>query len=175
MDGRYEVFATHGKGVFSTVLRARDGKYSADEKGKSNPAVRTTFPEVAIKVIRANDIMSKAGQAEVVILRKLAGADPTSKYHIIRLLRTFEYRHHLCLVFEPLVRSLPLPLDPQGWETPSWAVVKEMRSDFVSTRGGCALDPSSLSLSAGFTKLVVGRLWGLQTVSPGALEHNRSV
>lgn len=24
MDGRYEVFATHGKGVFSTVLRARD-------------------------------------------------------------------------------------------------------------------------------------------------------
>lgn len=104
MNDRYEVFATHGKGVFSTVLRARDRK-PVDEKGIPIPVMGTAFPEVAIKVIRANDLMSKAGQTEVVILRKLAGADPTGKYHIIRLLHTFEYRHHLCLVFEPLVSS----------------------------------------------------------------------
>ena len=103
MNDRYEVFATHGKGVFSTVLRARDLK-PVDEKGKPLAVVGTAYPEVAIKVIRANDIMSKAGQTEVVILRKLAGADPGNKYHIIRLIGTFEYRHHLCLVFEPLVR-----------------------------------------------------------------------
>lgn len=105
MDDRYEVFATHGKGVFSTVLRARDRK-PTDEKGRPVPVGSGSPIEVAIKVIRANDIMSKAGQTEVVILQKLAGADPTGKYHIIRLLRTFEYRHHLCLVFEPLVSSL---------------------------------------------------------------------
>ena len=57
-----------------------------------------------LQVIRANDIMYKAGQTETIILRKLAGADPDNKRHCIRLLRTFEYRHHLCLVFEPLVR-----------------------------------------------------------------------
>ncbi len=34
MNDRYEVFATHGKGVFSTVLRARDKK-PVDEK--NNP------------------------------------------------------------------------------------------------------------------------------------------
>ena len=51
MDGRYEVFATHGKGVFSTVLRARD-------RGAPDAAGRC--PEVAVKVIRANDIMYKA-------------------------------------------------------------------------------------------------------------------
>jgi hypothetical protein len=33
MDGRYEVFATHGKGVFSTVLRAHD-KGQSDASGK---------------------------------------------------------------------------------------------------------------------------------------------
>ncbi|KAK9836273.1 hypothetical protein WJX81_001403 [Elliptochloris bilobata] len=94
MDERYEVFATHGKGVFSTVLRARDRSGRADALG--------AFPEVAVKVIRANDIMFKAGQTETVILRKLAGADPDGKRHCVRLLRTFEYRHHLCLVFESM-------------------------------------------------------------------------
>ena len=53
MDARYEVFATHGKGVFSTVLRARDRGGKPDAAG--------VFPEVAVKVIRANDIMFKAG------------------------------------------------------------------------------------------------------------------
>jgi len=54
MDGRHEVFATHGKGVFSTVLRARDLK---TEGGVG---------EVAIKIIRANETMYKAAQTEKV-------------------------------------------------------------------------------------------------------------
>ena len=49
MNDRYEVFATHGKGVFSTVLRARD-KMPVDEKGNPVPVVGTAYPEVAIKV-----------------------------------------------------------------------------------------------------------------------------
>ena len=56
MDERYEVFATHGKGVFSTVLRARDRT--------SEGAVG----EVAIKIIRANETMYKAAQTEKVRL-----------------------------------------------------------------------------------------------------------
>eukprot|EP00898_Chlorokybus_atmophyticus_P005737 jgi/Chlat1/6164/Chrsp41S05711 len=91
INGRYEVFATHGRGVFSTVLRARD--------------LRTTT-EVAIKIIRHNEIMYKAGQTELVILNKLAGADPDNKKHCIRLLTHFEYRNHLCMVFEPMHMNL---------------------------------------------------------------------
>ena len=49
MNDRYEVFATHGKGVFSTVLRARDKK-PVDEKGNPVPVVGNAYPEVAIKV-----------------------------------------------------------------------------------------------------------------------------
>ena len=49
LDGRYEVFATHGRGVFSSVLRARD---------RAEPDAATGQPrDVAIKIIRANDTM----------------------------------------------------------------------------------------------------------------------
>ncbi|RWW01202.1 hypothetical protein GW17_00035776 [Ensete ventricosum] len=47
LDGRYEVIAAHGKGVFSTVVRAKDLK-----AGKGDPE------EVAVKIIRNNDTMS---------------------------------------------------------------------------------------------------------------------
>lgn len=47
--------------------------------------------------------MYKAGQVERVILRKLSEADPEGKRHVIRMLGSFEYRHHLCLVFEAMV------------------------------------------------------------------------
>lgn len=46
LDSRYEVIAAHGKGVFSTVVRAKDLK-----AGKDDPE------EVAIKIIRNNDTM----------------------------------------------------------------------------------------------------------------------
>ncbi|KAG7565563.1 Protein kinase domain [Arabidopsis suecica] len=95
LDDRYEIMATHGKGVFSTVVRAKDTKPEVDEP-----------EEVAIKIIRNNETMHKAGQAEIRILKKLAGSDPENKRHCVRLLSTFKYRNHLCLVFESLHLNL---------------------------------------------------------------------
>lgn len=51
----------------------------------------------------------QAGQTERVILRKLAATDPEGRRHIIRLLSHFEFRGHLCLVFEPMV-CIPFPI-----------------------------------------------------------------
>lgn len=48
----------------------------------------------------------RTGQQELVILKKLAGADPENRRHCVRLLSSFEYRHHLCLVFESLHMNL---------------------------------------------------------------------
>lgn len=62
-----------------------------------------------VQVIRSNDVMYKAGQTEMVILRKLSGADPAGKRHCVRMLRSFEYRQHLCLVFESMVGSTFCP------------------------------------------------------------------
>lgn len=95
LDGRYEVTAAHGKGVFSTVVRARNLK-----AGNGEP------DEVAIKIIRNNDTMYKAGLDELVILKKLVGADPDDKRHCVRFLSSFKYRNHLCLVFESLNMNL---------------------------------------------------------------------
>eukprot|EP00955_Chlamydomonas_euryale_P072375 361381-Chlamydomonas_euryale.AAC.1 len=97
MDGRYEVFAHNGKGVFSSVVRARDTA-RRDEAGK--------HPEVAIKLIRSNETMYKAAQTEVHVLRLLGASDPDSHKHCIKLQRTFEYRNHFCLVFEAMEMNL---------------------------------------------------------------------
>lgn len=46
IGGHYEVIAAHGKGVFSSVVRAKDLKAGKNE-----------LQEVAIKIIRNNDTM----------------------------------------------------------------------------------------------------------------------
>jgi serine/threonine protein kinase len=86
---RYEVIKASGKGVFSSVVTAAD-KLRQDPDGGN--------PLVAIKVIRANDTMYKAGKLELAILNKLGEEDRENRRHVIRLLRSFEYRNHLCLV-----------------------------------------------------------------------------
>ena len=113
LGDRYEVFATHGKGVFSSVLRARDvlqqhsnGDANDNAEDGSNDEIGDSTAAVAVKVIRANDTMFKAGQTEKVILNKLSNADPQNKMHCIRMLDSFEYRNHLCLVFEAMDMNL---------------------------------------------------------------------
>lgn len=51
-----------------------------------------------------------------VVLRKLSGADADNRRHCIKLLRTFEYRGHLCLAFEAMVYNpfLALFMLPPG-------------------------------------------------------------
>ncbi|GAB4840275.1 hypothetical protein Ancab_021039 [Ancistrocladus abbreviatus] len=95
LDGRYEITAAHGKGVFSTVVRAKDLK-----AGSGDPDT------VAVKIIRNNETMLKAGMEELVILKKLVGADPDNRRHCVRFLSSFKYRNHLCLVFESLDMNL---------------------------------------------------------------------
>ncbi|KAI9821361.1 MAG: U4/U6 small nuclear ribonucleoprotein prp4 [Thelocarpon impressellum] len=91
LDGRYHVQANLGKGMFSGVVRAMDSK---------------TRKLVAIKLIRNNETMRKAGMKEIEILQKLAQADPEDKKHMIRLERHFDHKGHLCMVFENLSINL---------------------------------------------------------------------
>ncbi|KAJ2622344.1 U4/U6 small nuclear ribonucleoprotein prp4 [Coemansia sp. RSA 1358] len=92
LDDRYLVQAFLGQGVFSSVVKALDTK--------NNNAT------VAIKIIRQNELMHKAGLKEQRILERIAAADPNDKMHVVRLLGSFMHRGHLCLCFELMSLNL---------------------------------------------------------------------
>lgn len=91
INGRYHVQQILGKGMFSSVVRATDSK---------------TGKLVAVKIVRNNDTMRKAGMTEINILQLLQNADPEDKKHIIRFDRHFDHKNHLCMVFENLSMNL---------------------------------------------------------------------
>lgn len=100
LDSRYMVYGYTGQGVFSNVIRARD-------QARSNQ-------DVAVKIIRNNEIMHKTGLKELEILKKLNDADPEDKLHCLRLIRHFFHKQHLCMVFEPLAMNLREVLKKYG-------------------------------------------------------------
>ncbi|XP_014847849.1 PREDICTED: serine/threonine-protein kinase PRP4 homolog isoform X1 [Poecilia mexicana] len=100
LDKRYDVYGYTGQGVFSNVIRARDTARAGQE--------------VAVKIIRNNELMQKTGLKELEFLRKLNDADPDDKFHCLRLFRHFYHKQHLCLVFEPLSMNLREVLKKYG-------------------------------------------------------------
>ncbi|XP_075147453.1 pre-mRNA processing factor 4 kinase isoform X2 [Haematobia irritans] len=100
LDNRYVVNGYTGQGVFSNVIRARD-----QARGNAN---------VAVKIIRNNEIMHKTGLRELEILKKLNDADPDDRFHCLRLFRHFFHKQHLCMVFEPLAMNLREVLKKYG-------------------------------------------------------------
>lgn len=91
LSGRYQVQATLGRGMFSSVVRAVD---------------ITTKKLVAVKIMRNNDALRKGGYTEITILEKLNNADPENRKHIVKFERSFDYRSHLCMAFENLSLNL---------------------------------------------------------------------
>jgi serine/threonine-protein kinase PRP4 len=87
IEDRYEVVSDAcGRGMFSNVIKCKDNRRNMS---------------VAIKVIRTNDMMRDAAEKEVDILRKLCAAqEKDDRRNIVRLFRHFDFRNHLCLVFE---------------------------------------------------------------------------
>ena len=91
INGRYQIQSTLGRGMFSGVVRALD--------------VVAKKP-IAIKIMRNNDALRKGGYTEIAILEKLNAADPENRKHVIKFERSFDYRGHLCMVFENLSLNL---------------------------------------------------------------------
>ncbi|KAK5046325.1 hypothetical protein LTR84_008469 [Exophiala bonariae] len=91
IQDRYHVTQNLGRGMFSSVVRATDSQ---------------TNNEVAIKIVRNNESMRRAGIKEIDILKDIESNDPEDKKHLIRLLRSFDHKGHLCMVFENLSMNL---------------------------------------------------------------------
>lgn len=91
LEYRYEVKEFLGAGTFGQVYRCYDYKRHI---------------EVAVKIIRNKALYRKAGDLENKILHELAKADPNDVNCIVKKHRSFEFRGHLCLVFELLSLNL---------------------------------------------------------------------
>lgn len=88
MNKDYKVTVSKsGKGVFSNVVKAINTQNGS---------------EVAIKILRGEEIYLRSGERERQILLKLNETDKHDKMHIVRMLDQFEHRKHLCLVFESM-------------------------------------------------------------------------
>ncbi|EEB06014.1 CMGC/DYRK/PRP4 protein kinase Prp4 [Schizosaccharomyces japonicus yFS275] len=91
LDGRYVVQSNLGKGVFSSVVKVLDQK---------------TGKLFAVKIIRNNETMYKAGLKEISIFERLKQADENNSQTIVHYERNFMHKHHLCMVFEMLSLNL---------------------------------------------------------------------
>lgn len=88
---RYRLESLLGQGTFGKVVRAADTV--ADDS-------------VAIKIIRNISKYREASKLEIRALRMLKAADPDKKHRCISLLRAFDFRNHVCMVFELLPSSI---------------------------------------------------------------------
>ncbi|WFD29080.1 dual-specificity kinase [Malassezia sp. CBS 17886] len=88
---RYQICGLLGQGTFGKVVNCYDRKLRR---------------RVAIKVIRAVQKYRDASQIEIRVLRCLRQHDPANEYQCVRLIETFDYRNHVCIVSDLLDRSV---------------------------------------------------------------------
>ncbi|PIN00997.1 Dual-specificity kinase [Handroanthus impetiginosus] len=87
---RYKILGKMGEGTFGRVLECWD---------------RQTREYVAIKVIRSIKKYRDAAMIEIDVLQRLTKND-NGDSHCVKLHNWFDYRNHICIVFEKLGPSL---------------------------------------------------------------------
>ncbi|XP_022864143.1 serine/threonine-protein kinase AFC3 isoform X1 [Olea europaea var. sylvestris] len=87
---RYKILSKIGEGTFGRVLECWD---------------RQTRDYVAIKVIRSIQKYRDAAMVEIDVLQRLAKNDEGNS-GCVKMLNWFDYRNHICIVFEKLGPSL---------------------------------------------------------------------
>jgi len=90
-NGRYQLQRRIGKGSFGQVVKAKDTH---------------TNKEVAIKIIKSKKPFLMQAKTEIMLLQDLNDNDEQDEHNIVRLLSTFIYRNHQCIVFEMLSLNL---------------------------------------------------------------------
>lgn len=88
---RFKIMRKVGEGTFGRVVECWD---------------RMRRDYVAVKVIRNVQKYRDAAMIELEVLSTLAANDPEGRNHCVRLLEWFDYRGHVCMVFERLGPSL---------------------------------------------------------------------
>ncbi|XP_057799579.1 serine/threonine-protein kinase AFC3 isoform X2 [Salvia miltiorrhiza] len=90
LTSRYKILGKMGEGTFGRVLDCWD---------------RHTREYVAIKIVRSIRKYRDAAMIEIDVLQRLAKYDKKES-HCVKMHRWFDYRNHICIVFEKLGPSL---------------------------------------------------------------------
>ncbi|KAJ3222131.1 dual specificity protein kinase kns1 [Clydaea vesicula] len=91
LTSRYTIVKLLGQGTFGKVVECYD-RLSRNYK--------------AIKIIRSVQKYREAAKVEIQILNELKKHDPNNVNRCIHLIECFDYRHHICMVFEKLSISM---------------------------------------------------------------------
>ncbi|KAJ3083067.1 dual specificity protein kinase kns1 [Quaeritorhiza haematococci] len=91
ITSRYKIMRLLGQGTFGKVVEALD---------------RVKKQYVAIKIIRSIQKYRDASQVEMRVLNTLKQNDPENRKRCIHLRECFDFRNHICMVFELLAQSV---------------------------------------------------------------------
>lgn len=106
---RFVLLKEVGRGAFGQVVLARDTQNVSLDSKQAHAS-----SDVAIKILRASELTAASGRKEVSVLSKLMSSDPQDRHFCVRMLDHFEFRGHVCIVFEQLSLNLRQILDEYG-------------------------------------------------------------
>ncbi|KAG0977216.1 hypothetical protein G6F29_010237 [Rhizopus arrhizus] len=125
LNYRYEIIESLGKGSFGQVVKCRDMKPQPKEADSSSNIV-------AVKIIRNKKKYHAQALTEIKILEKLMQLDPHNKHFIVRVLDSFYFREHLCIVFECLSLNLFEILQQNSYQGFSMGLVKRFAHQILT-------------------------------------------
>lgn len=96
--GRYKILDILGEGTFGKVVECFDR-----DRTHWN---RAAHHRVAVKVIKSVPKYRDAAKIELRVLKTLKQGDPHAKCHCVHLRDSFDFRGHICMVFDLLGLSL---------------------------------------------------------------------
>ncbi|KAI7890533.1 kinase-like domain-containing protein [Mucor mucedo] len=121
LNYRYEIVESLGKGSFGQVVKCKDHKPASSQPPSDDP---TSSNLVAVKIIRNKKRFHAQAQTEVKILEQLMAWDPNNKHYNVRMMDSFYFRDHLCIVFECLSLNLYEILQQNSYQGFSMGLVK---------------------------------------------------
>jgi len=110
-NNRYEIINYLGKGTYGVVTKAYDIVNGVN---------------VALKIIKNSSAFTKQAQIEIKILNKLNRFDSSGIFKTVKLLDTFVFKNHVCLVFEYLSISLYELISYNSFRGLSLSVVRKI-------------------------------------------------